>query len=69
MTRNDQRGHRGVPGERGYKNLGAKRKARVNTRQRVEQDLSDEEVEARCYSFLQKDGFCGEDECANKIRR
>lgn len=44
ITVKDQRGHRGVPGERGYKALGAKRK-----------DISDEEAEARACSFLQKD--------------
>ena len=44
ITKNDQRGHRGVPGERGYKALGAKRK-----------DMSDDEVEARACSFLQKE--------------
>ncbi|CAJ1355629.1 unnamed protein product [Effrenium voratum] len=45
ITHGDERGHRGVPGERGYKNLGqGKRK-----------DLSDDEAEARSMSFLQKD--------------
>ena len=52
ITKNDQRGHRGVPGERGYKALGSKRK-----------DVSDEEAEARACSFLQKDGMKTMDKC------
>mmetsp|Transcript_40892 Transcript_40892/g.94975 ORF Transcript_40892/g.94975 Transcript_40892/m.94975 type:complete len:237 (-) Transcript_40892:113-823(-) len=49
ITRNDQRGHRGVPGERGFRALGQNAGKR-------KQDLSDDEAaEARSTSFLQKD--------------
>eukprot|EP00440_Ansanella_granifera_P045025 gb/GFBE01048792.1/.p1 GENE.gb/GFBE01048792.1/~~gb/GFBE01048792.1/.p1 ORF type:complete len:214 (+),score=40.67 gb/GFBE01048792.1/:1-642(+) len=47
ISPNDQRGHKGVPGEKGYKPLGhagGKRK-----------DFDDEEAESRSQSFLQKD--------------
>lgn len=43
---NDDRGHRGVPGEKGYKAMGQSGKRK---------DLSDDEAEARSSSFAQKD--------------
>eukprot|EP00913_Durusdinium_trenchii_P012493 g11729.t1 len=48
VTRNDQRGHRGVPGEKGYKALGGKRKE-MN---------EDEEAEARACDWRSKRARC-----------
>eukprot|EP00931_Biecheleriopsis_adriatica_P053854 TRINITY_DN3161_c0_g1_i1.p1 TRINITY_DN3161_c0_g1~~TRINITY_DN3161_c0_g1_i1.p1 ORF type:complete len:261 (-),score=79.26 TRINITY_DN3161_c0_g1_i1:141-923(-) len=46
ISASDDRGHRGVPGERGYKAVGQPGKRK---------DLSDDEAEARSSSFSQKD--------------
>jgi len=46
ISRNDQRGYQGVPGEKGYKALGGYTKRK---------DLDDDEGETNTRSFLQKD--------------